>query len=67
MLQVRTQAQICKVVVRKRDLNNRDGTKGQSLGSEGVNLVPKDQVNIEYKREYNTYLVPKDQEVEMGN
>ena len=35
--------------------------------SEGVNLVPNDQDSIGIKNEYNTYLVPNDQEVKIGN
>ena len=49
------------------DLNNSDNTEGQSLSTKGVNLVPNDQVRLEYTEEYNTYLVPNDQEVEIGN
>ena len=49
------------------DLNNSDDTEGQSLCTKGVNLVPNDQVRLEYTKEYNTYLVPNDQEVEIGN
>ena len=50
------------------DLNNSDDTEGQSLSTKGVNLVPNDQVSIRvYKVEYNTNLVPNDQEVEIGN
>ena len=49
------------------DLNNSDDTEDQSLSTKGVNLVPNDQVRLEYTEEYNTYLVPNDQEVEIGN
>ena len=35
--------------------------------SEGVNLVPNDQVTISTDNEYNTYLVPNDQEVKIEN
>ena len=40
------------------DLNNSDNTEGQSLSTEGVNLVPNDQVRLEYTEEYNMNLVP---------
>ena len=49
------------------DLNNSDDTEGQSLSTKGVNLVPNDQVRLEYTKEYNTYRVPNDQEVKIGN
>ena len=49
------------------DLNNSNNTEGQPLSTEGVSLVPNDQVSIRvYKDRYNTNLVPNDQEVEIG-
>ena len=35
--------------------------------SEGINLVPNDQVSICVGKDTNAYLVPNDQEVEIGN
>ena len=32
------------------DLNNSDDTEGQSLSTKGVNLVPNDQVRLEYTK-----------------
>ena len=50
------------------DLNNSDNTENQSLNTEGINLVPNDQVSIRvYKERYNINLVSNDQEVEIGN
>ena len=38
------------------DLNNSDGTEGQSLNTEGVNLVPNNQVSIRvYKERYKEH------------
>ena len=56
-----------RLVKEEVDLNNSDNTEDQSLSTKGVNLVPNDQVRLEYTEEYNTYLVPNDQEVEIGN
>ena len=35
--------------------------------SEGINLVPNDQVSISISKDTSAYLVPNDQEVEIGN
>ena len=35
--------------------------------SEGINLVPNDQVSIGISKDTSAYLVPNDQEVEIGN
>ena len=35
--------------------------------SEGVNLVPNDQVSICISKDTSAYLVPNDQEVKIGN
>ena len=59
--------QCTRLVKQEVDLNNSDNTEDQSLSTKGVNLVPNDQVRLEYTEEYNTYLVPNDQEVEIGN